>query len=126
MVGGRTLWLLGINWGFITDSAEVNEKTVTTGMVEDEKSKTVKYVRVNTGMNGVIPAWHLEKFLNRGRLKREREAILEHEKSVAASVLPNGGAQTAGAPPASGGNPTQREDFMRLVDAAARKPPQEG
>jgi len=122
-IGGRTVWLLGINWGFFTDSAEVNEKTIATGIVEDEESQTVKYVPVNTGMNGVIPAWHLEKFLNSGPVKREREAILAREARVA--VLPNGVARTAGVPPANGGNPTHREDFMNLLDVAARKLEQE-
>lgn len=122
LLGGRTLWLLGINWGYITDSAEVKEKTVTTAMVEDENSKTVKYVKVNTGMNGVIPAWKLEKFLNHGPVKRELRAIVASELAKAASTLPNGVAETTGAPPANGENPTHREDFMRLVGAAARKP----
>ena len=90
-IGGRTVWFLGINWGFITDSAEVNEKTIAAGMVEDNKFQTLKYVRVNTGMNGVIPAWHLEKFLNSGRVKREREAILAQEARSAALISPDGG-----------------------------------
>lgn len=125
-VGGRTIWLLGINWGFITDSAEVNEKTVTTAMIEDEESKTIQYVKINTGMNGVVPAWHLRKLLNSGHIKREREAILAREAQQAALTLPSGAAELASVPPSNGENPTHREDFMRLVGAAARKPPQEG
>jgi hypothetical protein len=126
VMGGRTVWLLGINWGYITDAAEVKERTVATAMVEDEKSKTVKYVKVNTGMNGVVPAWHLEKLLNSGPVKRERQAIVAGELAKAAALLPNGVAETAGAPPATDANSTHREDFMRLVDAAARKPEPKG
>jgi hypothetical protein len=125
MVGGRTVWFLGINWGFVTDSADVKEKIVTTGMVADDKSQTMKYVRVNTGMNGVIPAWHVEKFLNSGRVKREREAIFAQEARAAASIPPSGVAQSAGAPPASDANPTHREDFTRLLGAAAQTPVRE-
>jgi hypothetical protein len=121
-VGGWTVKLLGINWGFITDSAEVSEKVLTAGMVEDEK-KPVKYVRVNTGMNGVVPAWHLEKLLNSGPVRRDREAIAADAIRRAAALPPNGVAQTAGAaPPANGENPTHLEDFTRLVSLAARKP----
>ena len=70
-VGGRTTWLLGINWGFISEKAEVREEAVTmTGMVEDDRPNTVKYIRVSTGMNGVVPAWHLAKLLNSGPVKR--------------------------------------------------------
>jgi hypothetical protein len=87
-VGGRTTLLLGINWGFITDAAEVNERIVTTGMVEDSNSNVVKYVRVNTGMNGVVPAWHLAKLLNSGPVKRERESIAAQEAKFSVSKPP--------------------------------------
>jgi hypothetical protein len=89
-IRATSMKLLGINWGFITDSAEVNEKTMTTAMVEDEKAKTVKYVRVNTGMNGVVPAWHLEKLLNYGPVKRERNAIIAQAIAAAALIPPDG------------------------------------
>jgi hypothetical protein len=108
-VGGRTTRLLGINWGFITDSAEVSEKIITAGMVADDNSEIVKYVRVNTGMNGVVPAWHLEKLLNSGPIKREREAIITQETRAAAP----GVAQTASAPSANGENPQGNTQAVR-------------
>ncbi|WP_027578219.1 hypothetical protein [Bradyrhizobium sp. Ai1a-2] len=83
-IGGSTIRLLGINWGFITDRAEISEETtIATGMVEDEAPNTVKYIRVSTGMNGVVPAWHLAKLLNSGQVKREREAVAAQERALA-------------------------------------------
>jgi hypothetical protein len=122
LVGGRTMWLLGINWGFITDSSEVNEKTVTSGMVADGQ-KIVRYVSVNTGMNGVVPAWRLRDLLNSGPLKREREVIIA--RGAHTWIPPSGVAQTASVPASNEANPTHREDFTRLVGAAARKPERE-
>ncbi|WP_140981299.1 hypothetical protein [Bradyrhizobium guangdongense] len=83
IIGNSRARLLGINWGFITEKAEVREEiAVTAGMVEDEPPNAVKYVRVNTGMNGVVPAWHLAKLLSSGPIKREREAIIAQERAA--------------------------------------------
>ncbi|RXG88726.1 hypothetical protein EAS61_29100 [Bradyrhizobium zhanjiangense] len=101
-VGGRTMWLLGVNWGFITDTAEVKEEglpIVPAGLVEDEKQKSVRYVKVNTGMNGVVPAWRLRKLLSTGRVKLERDAIIARD--AAHRVPPSGLAETASAVPAN-------------------------
>ena len=50
-------------------------------------------------------------------MKRERDATIAQVAREAA---------LASAPPANGENPTHREDFTRLVGAAARKLEREG
>jgi hypothetical protein len=99
--------ILGINWGYVLD----------------ENSE-------NTWLNGVVPAWKIIDLLEFTDLKKQHE---QHErafhKRVADHKRSSGIEQAfAGEPdlPANDANPTHREDFTRLVGAAARKPPQEG
>jgi len=55
-----------------------------------------------------------------------QDALTEREKGIIAfNKMPQASADVgvqAALPPANGENPTHREDFMRLVGAAARKP----
>lgn len=79
-------------------------------------------VRVPVGMGLVVSAAEILKLIEGDeRLKAEREntkkQIFSSVAAVADSALPD--------PRASDVNPTHREDFTRLLGAAARKPPQE-
>jgi hypothetical protein len=95
-IGGPKARLLGINWGFITDKAEVSEETTkVAGMVEDDPQNKAKYIRISTGMNGVVPAWHLSKLLNSGPVKREREVIAARERTQMAASVPRPSPGTA-------------------------------
>jgi len=95
--------LLGVNWGYIRD--------------DDGE---------NTWLNGVVPAWKILEILEVPALKKQHE---EHEqkfrdyiKSVGRGDATQAAAGAATAPLANDENPTHREDFMSLVNAAARKP----
>jgi hypothetical protein len=99
--------ILGVNWGYVLDESGEN-----------------------TWLNGVVPAWKIIDLLEYTDLKKQHE---EHERAFHKKVAENNdssGIEQAFARepdlPANGENPTHREDFMRLVDAAARKPAPKG
>jgi hypothetical protein len=96
--------LLGVNWGYIID--ENGE---------------------NTWLNGVVPSWKVLELLEvpelKNRLTMAEEGLRKYVKNfgkITASQAASGAFSLA----SSNENPTHREDFMRLVGAAARKPPQ--
>jgi hypothetical protein len=98
--------LLGVNWGYILD--ETGE---------------------NTFLNGVVPAWKIFELLEAPALKDKHEEL---EKKIIADMKkgPSSGAvqafaSGASSPPATDANPTHREDFTNLLNAAAQKPAQE-
>jgi hypothetical protein len=112
-------YLLGIDWCHLQsfDNA-INEHGETLGHIR---------VPVNTGMMGVIPAWKLRELLDSKQVKEQRDMIAEREKNrreepsvVLDAVL------AAATRPSNDANPTHREDFTRLVGAAARKPEPKG
>jgi hypothetical protein len=85
-------------------------------------TQTGRGVTVSVGVGIVVPSERIVEVLDMPELKGPRD---EYLASVAAN--PQSAAVSpaaASAPPASDANPTHREDFMRLVGAAARKPPQ--
>jgi hypothetical protein len=111
--------LLGVSWGYVMDWERVHDNS---GRLLELGTK----VRVNTGMMGVVPAWKLYDLLMRPDMVAKRTAdedlFLSSTKpsTTGLSVL-----SPESSPPASDANPTHREDFMRLVGAAARKPARE-
>ena len=103
----------------------INEKTPVLNEYGVEQGG---YVPAPSGMNGVVPAWHIKELLNMPELKKLfDEAEQKHIKAVSASrvSIQPAVASLKAAPPASDANPNHREDFMRLVGEAARKPAQE-
>lgn len=80
-------------------------------------------VTVPVGMGIVVPCQRIIEVLEMPKVKDLREKHLASEQEVFVAS-PQSVAKPA-APPASDANPSHREDFMRLVGAAARKPPQE-
>jgi hypothetical protein len=76
------------------------------------------------GMGIVTPAVRLGEILKGEQMTRARKEL--KEKMVAAKSASPDSLIKGDTLPANDANPTHREDFMRLVDAAARKPPQEG
>ena len=98
----KAFWaLLGVNWGYILDE-------------EGE----------NTWLNGVVPAWKILELFEEPALKKKQEQIeADFLRRYANSGTDfSAVVQSFGGPPASDENPIHREDFMRLVGAAARKP----
>lgn len=119
-------WLLGVNWGYITDDWEITRKSKTARPAA--ASPRAEYVQANTGMNGVVPAWKLLELIDDPRLRGARMAAENQVKTVQGTV--RGGVAFSG----SGGdqretvpnpdeNPDHREDFNRLVGAASKSKP---
>ena len=83
---------------------------------------------INTGIGVVIPVEKIMETIDQPELvEMRRKSAIEHRKKYGASsdcAGDDGPAQPAEsvAPPATGPNPKHREDFTRLVNAAARKP----
>lgn len=68
--------LLGVDWGQITMSADVREKIVqvdSAGLRPGEKIQP--YVRLNSGMNGIVPIWKLKELLAVEPLFERRAAV---------------------------------------------------
>jgi Trypsin-like peptidase domain len=95
--------VLGVNWGYILD---------------DEGE--------NTWLNGVVPAWKITETLNAPTLKDRHQELTEefHRKVSRGGKGAVSAFAASSAPQESDDNPNHREDFIRLVDVAARKRPQ--
>jgi hypothetical protein len=108
-------WLLGIDYCHIYDKERVFNS-------ETGDPIPNMHVRSNTGMMGVIPAWRLADILEGPDIM----AIVDHLKAAVEQGKKKQDQASldsaSEAPPANDANPTHREDFMRLVGAAARKP----
>ncbi len=57
-------WLLGIDWCHLSDVAQVRD--------EETGAEESSFVRVNTGMAGVIPAWKILEAINQDEFAEER------------------------------------------------------
>jgi hypothetical protein len=86
-------------------------------------TQTGRGVTVSVGVGIVVPSERIVEVLDMPELKRPRDEFLA---SAAANPQSAAISPAASVPPSTDANPTHREDFMRLVGAAARKPEQEG
>ncbi|MDR3483944.1 MAG: hypothetical protein P4M05_03430 [Bradyrhizobium sp.] len=111
VITGPRLNLLGIMQGHF-DIPDLKEDSV----VEDDG----KNGSINTGVGVVVPAYKIIETLNQPDMKAERDKMADRAEKDAAT--PDSLPIEEGSPPASDANPNHREDFMRLVGAAARKP----
>jgi hypothetical protein len=118
-IGSTTIYLLGVDWGHIVDQLEVEQRSV---LKTVPGTNSGAYVRVNTGMNGVVPAWKLSDLINSSpwaeRMNREAKAIVLKK----AAEGPASAVDVASVD--SDANPKHREDFTSLLNAAAKKTPQ--
>jgi hypothetical protein len=83
-------------------------------------------VRVPVGMGVVVPVSKLAEILEMPEAQKDRERLKQLRDAEQAASLDSIPLDVPASPPASGENPTHREDFMRLVGAAARKQEPEG
>jgi hypothetical protein len=126
--GTNLLSLLGVHFAQFPEQWEIAE-----GNLKKQKGESTgdvpliqhgKYIKGLSGMTCLLPAWTIWEVMNLPKLKKDRDdtnaLLLERLKSEG-TVPP----VAESSPLASDANPTHREDFMRLVGAAARKPPQE-
>jgi hypothetical protein len=87
---------------------------------QEEKPPETSSDERRTGFGVVLPINFIFEIFEGDEMKKKlSQAVEEHRKA-------SGHRDASAAPPTSDENPTHREDFMRLVGAAARKPPQEG
>jgi hypothetical protein len=85
-------------------------------------------IPVNTGMMGVVPAWKLIELIESPQATGPRQTIeATVRKFRRMSVVKQDSSSVSEvAPLANDANPNHREDFMRLVGAAAQKPEPKG
>ena len=106
--------LLGLNWGYITDDAEVKEKAVVAAL--SSCGPSVKYVPQNTGMNGVVPAWKIVDLLEvpavKDRVSKADKAETERKRHK------RGGVELA-----STTNAANEKRFKQTVGTLLRTPP---
>jgi hypothetical protein len=113
--------VLGIHWGQFPELWEIKKGAE---RAESEARSLIlegQYIKGQSGMACVLPAWSIMEVLTMPKLKELRR---EHTKVKLEPQLKRDGLpptpETA-APPATDANPNHREDFTRLVGAAARK-----
>jgi len=122
------LWLLGIDWGHIVDDWPVRSKIVDKTQVQalSPTEAEVQYVRANTGMNGVVPAWKLADLLNHKTIIEYCDTMDQNLRKKKSRERGGTEFDSAAPAPSDEANPNHLEDFTRLVDVAARKRPQDG
>jgi hypothetical protein len=129
LIAGYPDLLLGVHWGHIVDPWAVKKRIVKRAETAALRPGEVEVdeVAANTGMNGVVPVWRLAQLMNSPQLVAKRqsdeaEMIEKLKRDQPGAVLDSAKPVETAAPPANDANPTHREDFTRLVGAAARKP----
>src|SRR5665213_484408 len=105
----RPYYLFGLMHGHF-DIKDLNMDVVT-------DAETEALGAINTGMGVVVPVKKIVETVNQPEVLELRRRLIAEAKSggATADVFDDD-------LPANGENPTHREDFMRLVGAAARKP----
>ena len=107
---GKQFYLLGLMHGHF-DIKNLNEDAVT-------DSETEALGSINAGLGVVIPVEKIIETITQPELSEMRRKIAERTRQQGATP----DLSDDPSPPANGENPKHREDFMRLVGAAARKP----
>ncbi|MGA7073480.1 S1 family peptidase [Bradyrhizobium sp.] len=132
--------VLGIHFAQFPETWEVSTSGKLLHQSENAQSPLLTgthYIQGLSGMTCVLPAWAIREVLDMPKLKKMRE---ETEENSEANFRRDGypplsednrwtqdvPVSEAAAPPANGENPKHREDFTRLVNAAARKQEPEG
>lgn len=74
-------WLLGVDWVHIQNYEEVLESTA-----PKKIAVPLRYVKVNTGMAGVIPAWRIADIINSEEFvmyrRKEDQRISEQKRTT--------------------------------------------
>jgi hypothetical protein len=112
--------LLGLHWGQFPEQWEIKTKKKSKRYAEsllDQANE--RYIEGMSGMTLAIPGWTIRDFLDMPKMVEEREEAVS--ELLALRDKHRGPVAESASPPANGENPTHREDFTRLVGAAARK-----
>lgn len=114
--------LLGIHCGQFMDEIEVRKLRKPRSERKGDPISEGDELEIQSSMTVIVPAWRITELLDlevfeMSRAKRDEERESHWKKRPRAEAV-------SSARP-SDENPSHREDFTRLVGAAARKPPQE-
>lgn len=123
LAGTNYLALLGIHFAQFPEEWEIAErkKKPVAASSAVPLIQEGKYLKGLSGMTCVLPADAIWEVLTMPELKKQRD---ESNAALKASLSSTGNAvpEPESAPPATDESPTHREDFTRLLGAAARKP----
>lgn len=109
-------------------SVESNEDQIPVPAIQGDPIEQGPLVDRNTGLTTVVPIERVTEMLEMPGIQAKMKAAIEDFRKAKGFKPAGIAASSSGvltAPPANVENPTHREDFMRLVGAAARKPAQE-
>ena len=126
----RLIALLGVHCGQYWDKVEVRKSPPTRRNRVGDPIAEGDNLYIPGAMNIVVPAWRITELLNlevfqlarKERDERLADAVLKRAKPEFVDVKDVPETNDAGS---NNTNPKHREDFTRLVGAAARKPAQE-
>jgi len=114
--------LLAVHWDQFPERWEIEQ-----GHPKTEEgislSDNAQYIKGLSGMTLAAPAWAIRELLDTPKLKHERFVATEQEKLRRAA---DGEWSLSGETAADPANPHHKEDFMRLLGAAAKAKPRAG
>jgi hypothetical protein len=113
------LKFLGIHWGQFPEKWEIETgvKNTAQGVTYSEDEK---YIKGLSGMTMAVPAWAIKEFLDMPQFRDGREmalAKIKRERGIGSFPM----AESLPTPKDADANPSHKEDFSRLLSAAARK-----
>jgi hypothetical protein len=120
------LMLLGIHAGQYPERVTVSKvKRKARAEADDGAIRDGDKLRIPSSMTVVVPVWEIENLLLSNETlvdqRKERDDRMNKRDDGKNIPIPES-ATDDDVPPANGENPKHREDFTRLVGAAARKP----
>ena len=126
----RFLKLLGIHVGQFQDEVDitkVDQNVIATKQGDELKDGDT--IRFPGSMTIIVPIWQIQTLLEHKDLKTQRDARREKAKAADAANPKRGAVKNESRKATLTGpgvdNPDHKEDFMRLLNAAARKRPQD-
>jgi hypothetical protein len=140
MIGGseNMFWgFIGIHSGQFQERVRVRSAPRAKSESAEEEAASQKVIEVSapvrdgdylvmpSSMTVVVPSWRISELLNLEVFEMMRQKREAEELAKRANDEPLVASEGIGDLPATDANPTHREDFTRLLGAAARKPPQE-
>jgi hypothetical protein len=109
---------LGVHMGQFPEMWELREdKSKREGVLLGGASTA--YVRGMSGMSVAVPSWTLMEFLDMAAFKQGRATLTEHVKKQELEGPQRPSPEVVQAEPADA-NPAHKEDFTRLLNAAAQ------
>jgi len=111
-------WLMGVDYCHIRWDEPILSRRTQKPINDDW------FIKSNTGMMGVVPVWKLTDIIEGVEMKSLLDAAAEEAAKIAkkdSKVELDVANFSRSEPPTTADNPSHREDFNRLLGAAARK-----